>query len=469
MYIHSPKKAIETTGAFRFSKNLNLAANVALRKPVFKELFRNFCSQNIAIEFLQTDELVFSAGKAAKPSLDGNDYAFVVTEDGFCATAKDEKSLKLAFFALAERIECVENEKFSLPCGTFLFTPSVRNRMVHFCLFPETRLHFFKKCLRSAAFLGFTHVVVEFWGTYRFDSLPELAWKEKAFEKSELKALFNEANELGLEIIPMFNQWGHASASRVMQGKHVVLDQAPKYAYLFDRTGWNWAIEKRETKLLQEQVRTELIELCGSGKYFHIGCDEAYGFDYSKKSLQDFIEHVNEISASLKKQGRRAIMWGDMLLCRFRQKTKNPYSTNCPNEEVQAWLIDRLDKDIVIADWQYNAKEYPVETALFFQEHGFDTLLCPWDRSFENISVTSETARTHDLFGVLHTTWHTLSQGTPRMFQVAKILLGDKEKEDSYLNYASVVTETAALQRKLCPAETYEDAGFSSIQTPDLT
>ncbi len=68
------------------------------------------------------------------------------------------------------------------------------------------------------------------------------------------------ANELGIEIIPMFNHLGHASASRVMHGKHVVLDQNPKLQPLFSEDGWSWNLDNQNTVKLLRNIREELID-----------------------------------------------------------------------------------------------------------------------------------------------------------------------------------------------------------------
>ena len=74
----------------------------------------------------------------------------------------------------------------------------------------------------------------------------------------------------------MFNHLGHASASRSSYGRHVVLDQNPRLATLFEPDGWTWCLSNPETLELLRAIRSELIELFGEGGFFHIGCDEAY-------------------------------------------------------------------------------------------------------------------------------------------------------------------------------------------------
>ena len=108
--------------------------------------------------------------------------------------------------------------------------------------------------------LQYTHIIIEFWGMLKFDCMKELSWSH-GFKKEQILPLIREANDLGLEIIPMFNHWGHASASRVMHGKHVVLDQDPSLYPLFTPDGWSWNIDNPNPLALLRQVRAELYEL----------------------------------------------------------------------------------------------------------------------------------------------------------------------------------------------------------------
>ena len=76
-------------------------------------------------------------------------------------------------------------------------------------------------------------------------------------------------------------------------------------------------------------------------------------------------------------------------------------------------MLQRLNKDLIFADWQYDATEAPVETASVFKKAGFDCLLCPWDRGIKQMSAVISTVKDQELMGFLHTTWHTLSEGMP--------------------------------------------------------
>ena len=128
-------------------------------------------------------------------------------------------------------------------------------------------------------------------------------------------------------------------------------------------------------------------------------------------------------------------------------------------------MLQRLSRELIIADWQYDAKYAPVETAAVFKQAGFDCLLCPWDRGVAQMRAVVSTVKEQQLTGLLHTTWHTLSQGMPYALLAAVCSL---EGMDEYAA-GNLRTHTATLLRKVMPAKgDYEKAGWSKIQIATL-
>lgn len=454
-------------GAFCFAGKVLAKAHPCLAKDIFSELFHGYSFRYAEIAFEEVDTLTLSVGGVLSPALEGEDYAILITKEGFALSGKTEKDLIHAFFTLCDRIRAEEAEdetRLCLDCGVLRESAKIKTRMVHFCVFPETELWELARFVRLAAALKYTHLIIEFWGMLRYDCLKELAWPQ-AFSKDELRPILAEARELGLSLIPMLNHWGHAAASRVIHGKHVVLDQNPALQTLFDADGWCWSIESKKTRSLLRAARKELCELFGEGEYFHIGCDEAYNFDLTKKENRDLIvSYLNEVSDELSAMGRRAIMWGDMLLAPNESYQPHLY-TLAPNKEAADDLLSRISKRILIADWQYEPKKAPVETAAVFTRAGFDCMLCPWDRGMPPMQACTKTAKDQALFGLLHTTWHTLSKGMPFVTLAARGCFEDISHTDS----SEFRTATAALLRKIYPANgDYRKAGFAKYQVDTL-
>ena len=333
---------------------------------------------------------------------------------------------------------------------------------MHFCIFPETEIWELQRFVRLCGALKYTHVVLEFWGMLQYDCMKELAWSH-AFTKEQIKPIVKEALDLGLEIIPMFNHWGHASASRVGFGKHVVLDQNPRLQTYFSEDGWCWDIKKPKVRALLRSIREELCELCGNGQYFHVGCDEAYGFDFSKESMDLICDFLSEISRDMNGKGRRIITWGDMFLSKHPEFNPNNRYSDCnnPSLETEQYMLGRLDRSVIIADWQYFTTIAPIETSSVFQNAGFDCLTCPWDRGLAQTRAAVTAVKEQQLMGFLQTTWHSISGRMPFITLAA---MGGFESIDTYdTNYIN--TRTAALLRKAFPTHgDYQKCGWNKRQ-----
>ena len=342
--IFEPKNLTRAEGSFVLPRVVCARAHASLNRDIIKEFWRNFAFQSSELHISECEEYVFSVGNAERIDLDGGEYGACVEEGGIFLCAEDEKSLLRGFMTLIDRIRATEIEDVTaaeIECCRFTERATIPCRMAHFCVFPETGLWELQRFVRLCGALKYTHIVLEFWGMLRFDCMKELAWAN-AFTKEQIRPIIREARDLGLEVIPMFNHWGHASAGRVMHGKHVVLDQNPTLQPYFSEDGWCWDIRKPKVKRLLREIREELTALCGDGEYFHIGCDEAYNFAFSKENMDFICDFINEISEEMNGKGRKIIAWGDMFLYRHAQYNQNnSYSCNAPTPEAERYMLER--------------------------------------------------------------------------------------------------------------------------------
>ncbi len=458
------EQIIKKEGVFRFEGDQTASAHSVLISDVLDGIWYNYTYHQSHIFMQETDRFTFQIGYAEAPKLEDASYAIRVMPDGLCVVAGDERNLIYGFLTLLDMICMSEDgQSLQIDCCELLESPGVKNRMVHFCVFPDTELWELAKFVRLCGVLKYSHLILEFWGMLRYDCLRELAW-EHAFTKEQIREICREANAMGLEIIPMFNHWGHAAGSRSMHGKHVLLDQNPTLQYLLDDTGWCWKIESETVRQLFSEIRAELMEVCGSGEYFHIGCDEADGFGFSDEEMEQVCSFLNGIAEDLAAHGRKTIMWGDMFLHKHEAyNPQNAYFAPSPSSRCETFMQERLNHDIIIADWQYFVRHPPVETALTLQRNGFRVLLAPWDRSVECAKACMQTVKEHELFGYLHTTWHTLTSGMPYVGGVAVAAWSECEvKKDLY--------GTAVAMRKANFVDgNYERAGWSKYEIGVIT
>lgn len=450
-------------GYFNFGSALSVRADAELKNEVFAQLFNNFTCTASKLTVESGSPLTLLAGDAEIPELSGYEFAIRVTEVGISLVGADLRGFLHGYYTLLEMIEpfCLDvgEERLGIPCVEIWDKPDFEYRMVHYCLFPENELWEMENFLRFSAMLKATHVIVEFWGTLKFDALKELAWENHSYTKDQIRPIFDMARTLGVKIVPMFNHWGHASLSRGRYGKHTVLDQNPRLATLFNHTGWVWNIENPRVKELHRAVRRELVELCGESEFFHIGCDEAY-VPKSHEELYPVIEYLSEINGELKGMGRRTVMWGDMLLHKKHFPKEQRYDCNVNDDGVEKVMLDGVPKDIIIADWQYNATEHPFKTSAFLKEKGFELFVCPFDESYSNGACAAKTADELGLLGVIHTTWHTLYKGVRNVSLVLNRAWNrDYDWSDDAMMYVG------ALYGKANPARgDYERAGWCRQQ-----
>jgi tRNA threonylcarbamoyladenosine modification (KEOPS) complex Pcc1 subunit len=401
-------------------------------------------------------------------------HALKVDASGVAVNAADSAAMRHAWFTLLQLLRAREsvsgsNLEFTLPEVEIQDWPAIQFRGLHLCIFPETTPLMIEKAIRLAAFFKFTDVVLEFWGMLRLEALKELSWPE-AWSKAEAGKLIAIARGMGLEVIPMFNCWGHAAASRMSCGRHVVLNQNPRLAPLFEPDGWTWCLTNPNAQALIRRVCAEMIELSGPGQYFHIGCDEAYSHATCDRCRQTdrvklFADHINNLSAHLEQRGRRVIMWGDSLL--ERSKWPKPFEANgspvLPTHEA----LDRLSRRIVIADWQYDVVKGDVPTLAYFHRLGFDTLACPWNVS-DNIRTLTQAAVTNHS-GLLMTTWTQLSHSLPQLPYFAACAWSQDQAALNLrqMDWALMRAATATCLRKLVSVEgKFYRAGWSKFEKP---
>lgn len=447
---------------FLFSGNITARAYHKIDNRSVKLMWHSICLDAADLDILPIDEYCFIIGEPEIPVLpNGKEFIIHIDENGAAVVGKDYNCLVRGYLCLLMKIEYTDN-MLTLPFVTQVSDYRIDNRMIHICVFPENDLMFIKKLIRFSALCQFTHIVIEFWGMLRFDCLQELSWPH-AFSKDQARELIAECRELGITPIPMFNQLGHASASRVSSGKHVVLDQNPNLRHLFTPDGWVWNIKSTEVSNLLKSIREELYELFGFSEYMHIGCDEAYYITRNPELHKYLPEYLHKLTTEVENEGRRPIIWMDMLL--EKNKFPNCYCVGKPDEcEV---LKNSAAKSTVFADWQYACHDIPIPSLDSLKASGHDTIGAPW-YEHKNYKAHIETIEKNNMFGIMMTTWHLLKD------KMYCILGCAKEYGAHTFNWSqcsdgsdesALSAETATLLRITSfEGNTYESSGWTKRQ-----
>jgi Glycosyl hydrolase family 20, catalytic domain len=221
---------------------------------------------------------------------------------------------------------------------------------------------------------------------YLFTSHPELNMCEGAFSAKELKTIIDYAQKNGIEMIPEIESFGHA--------RYII--QTKRYKSLNDGPAgedFNALCPVNDSTLsLMNDLYNEVASVF-PGQYFHIGCDEVLwgAGKLSEKALetkgkpQIWAEYVNKLNGFIKALGKKTIIWGDVPLY------------NVPE------VLDLLDKDIVIMDWNYwETNRSKIQSlAQMVLSKGFKLMGCPavnwcaWgprvgEKQFQNINAYAE-------------------------------------------------------------------------------
>ena len=440
----------------QLSGRLTATANIQMYNRTALTLWNRFTLDYSTLTFIDTDEPIFRIGSTPLPERPPEkDYTFRVDENGIALTGRDYGGLMRGFMALLMKIEHDEKGCY-LPYCEEESQYTICNRMLHLCVFPENDLYFIKKLIRLAGLCQYTHIVIEFWGMLQYDCLKELAWPQ-AFTKEQARELIREVRELGMEPIPMFNQLGHATASRLCYGKHVVLDQNPRLQHLFTPDGWAWNMHSDAVHKLLADIRHELYELFGDGEYMHLGCDEAYYYTRNDEERGYMPVYMKQLTTSVAEEGRRPMLWMDM----FLEKGAFPHCyTVCPADEVDT-ILSSLHPATVAVDWQYDIKEAPVTSAVFLHQRGFNTVGAPWYDE-QNYKAHIRTVTDHNMHGIMLTTWHTLKE---YMYSILGCAKDCGASTFTWSSYSGLREETATLLRRVSfEGNTYADCGWSKEQ-----
>ncbi len=426
-----------------------------LDNPTVHRLWKSFTLGNGFLSLTAGEPLTFVLGTATPPPVaPGSEYALSVTDTGAAVRGADYGGLVRGVMVLLMQMD-YKDGGIRLAPTTLDGRYRLRNRMVHLCVFPENDLTFIKRLIRLCGLCQYTHIVLEFWGMVAYDCLGCLAWPH-AFTKDEVRDLVAEMRHLGMEPVPMVNSLGHATASRLCYGKHVVLDQDPTRQELFTPDGWAWNIENPAAVDLLTQMRQELYDLFGEGEYVHIGCDEAYYISNCPALRRQLPTYLGALTAQVAAEGRRPMLWMDMLL----EGNADPGYVATAGADEAARLRAALHPSAVMVDWQYRAKQAPAATLQSLAGQG-DVMGAPW-LTEANYTAHIDTIEQEGLFGLMLTTWHTLKgemYGVPGCAQTCGARLF------GWSDYADRHTVTATLLRRVgFEGLSYRDAGWGKEQ-----
>lgn len=124
--------------------------------------------------------------------------------------------------------------------------------------------------------------------------------------------------------------------------------------------------------------------------------------------------------------------------------------------------LEKIDRDVIIVDWQYYTDSRENETAKHIASHGFDVVPASYN-NFDNMQMLAENAGKNNYFGYMSTSWGAQRANADLILYSADVAWSGKDagKLDAF-RLETRFYAVANLQRKLLPTSvTYQTAGWN--------
>ena len=188
-----------------------------------------------------------------------------------------------------------------------------------------------------------------------FESYPTIGKHRGALTKDEVEEIVDYAGKRFIDVIPIFQTLGHFE-NILSHDEFLEYAEYPGAASI--------SVSEEKTYTFLENMLNEVFELFPS-KYINIGADESYDVGRgksremtSKTSIAKVhAEHYKKIYDICKKNDKKVIMYGDVILSHKE-------------------ILELIPKDIIIVDWHYNANTNFSSTNIF-REAGFEYYVSP--------------------------------------------------------------------------------------------
>jgi len=228
-----------------------------------------------------------------------------------------------------------------------------------------------------------------------------------ALTAEDIRRLDKRCGELGIDLVPNQNSFGHLRYFLEDPRAHMLAEVAEPYedaSKTFVRRPSTLAPNHPGTIPFLRGLFDELLPNFSS-KCFNIGCDETWdlGRGQSKKICTAkgkgvvYLDFLKRVQKEVSKRGKRTMFWGDIVL-------KYPK------------LIAKLPKDVVALNWGYEWNHpFDKETALF-KKSGIPFYVCPgtstwmtmvgkYDNALKNLQSAAAAGRKNGAVGYLNTEW----------------------------------------------------------------
>lgn len=206
---------------------------------------------------------------------------------------------------------------------------------------------------------------------FDFPSLPHMAGPD-AMTPADAEALDRLCQAYNIRVIPMLNTLAHCGELLATQRyQHLTEHDAETEDQRLVRP-FNLCASSKEAHELVDGMLNDLCD-CFLSDVIHVGGDEVSAIGKCPRCRRDgveqeplalYLEYFDRVLGVLQKRGRKAGLWGDMLL---------KYGRDMPQSRRRR-LLKPFSGRAVIYDWHYSGGGS--DSLRFFQDSGLTTIAC---------------------------------------------------------------------------------------------
>ena len=270
-----------------------------------------------------------------------------------------------------------------------------------------------KEYIDYIAALGMNMLMLYTEDMYEVEGYPKFGYLRGRYSLAELREIDDYGYEMGVELIPCIQTFGHFEQYIKLKDANVPNENAN---VLLPGEPETYAFIEAELQAIRQAFRTDRI---------HLGMDETKGLGLGKylkkhglRPLGDiFREHLAKVLQISKKYFQKPIIWSDMFF-------EGPDGRQYGLETVDQAVIDRTPKDVNLCFWNYyrdNFKWYDdrlTQHDRFPNEISFGGGIWTWDGLAPNLTYTLNTMEpalraclAHNVKTVIATLWVSGTSG----------------------------------------------------------
>jgi hypothetical protein len=342
------------------------------------------------IEFMKRNSITVPG------NLSGEGYVLIATTDQVVVGGKTEAGTFYGVQTLKQLVRGDGAQAF-IPAVKIVDWPTMRWRGVSDDISrgPVPTVDYIKRQIRTEAFFKLNMHSFYMEHTFASESHPLIGPDGGSLTPDEIRELVAYARKYHVELVPEQQTFGHLHKALRLE----------KYAGLAE-TAYGDVLspqQPRTYELIGDWYK-ELNELF-PGQFFHIGADETFelGEGQSREAARTrgvgavYFEHLDRVRALLKPYNRRLMFWGDIAL-------------HHPD------LIGDVPKDMIVMNWQYDARDDFWLSIKPFQDAGLQQFVCPgaqtWNQIFPDLDAAAKNiinfvrdGQKAGAVGMMNTTW----------------------------------------------------------------